>query len=109
MLMMIEQRPVFTYNSAHNYQYRNNTMTDSSAKPAIPDMLSINPRSKFYNEEILKHEIGVRFNGKERFDVEEYCISEGWIKVAAQKALDRRGQPLLMKSKGTVEVFYRES
>ena len=81
-------------------------MTDST-KPALPDQLSINPRSKHYVEEVFEHEIGVSLNGKERFDVEENCISEGWIKIAAPKALDRRGQPLLMKVKGTVEVFYK--
>ena len=81
-------------------------MTDST-KPALPDQLSINPRSKHYVEEVFEHEIGVSLNGKERFDVEEYCISEGWIKIAASKALDRRGQPLLMKVKGTVDVFYK--
>ena len=58
-------------------------------------------------EEVFEHEIGVKLNGKERFDVEEYCISESWIKVAAPKALDRRGQPLLIKVKGTVDVFYK--
>jgi hypothetical protein len=56
---------------------------------------------------VFKHDIGIRLNGKERFDVEEYCISEGWVKVAAAKALDRRGQPLLMTVKGKVEAFYR--
>ena len=81
-------------------------MTDST-KPALPDQLSINPRSKHYVEEVFEHEIGVSLNCKERFDVEEYCISEGWIKIAAPKALDRRGQPLLMKVKGTVDVFYK--
>lgn len=82
-------------------------MTDSTARPALPDRLSINPRSKFYSEEILQHDVGIRFNGKERNDVEEYCISEGWIKTAAPKALDRFGQPMLITSKGTVEAFYR--
>ena len=76
-------------------------------KPELPDQLSINPRSKFYNKDVFEYEIGVKLNGKERFDVEEYCISEGWIKIAAPKALDRRGQPLLMKVKGTVDVFYK--
>lgn len=80
-------------------------MTD---KPALPDRLSIDPRSPHYAEEVLKHHIGIRFNGKERTDVEEYCISEGWIKTASPKALDRRGQPLLIKSKGTVEAYYCE-
>lgn len=82
-------------------------MNDSTAKPALPDRLSINPRSRFYNEEILQHDVGIRLNGKDRFDVEEYCISEGWVMIASPKALDRRGQPLLIKSKGTVEAFYR--
>lgn len=82
-------------------------MNDKTVQPALPDRLSINPRSKFYAEEVLKHDIGIRLNGKERNDVEEYCISEGWIKVAAPKALDRNGQPLLIKAKGTVEAFYR--
>ena len=58
-------------------------------------------------EEIFEHTIGIRLNGKERTDVEEYCISEGWVKVAAPKALDRRGQPILIKLKGTVEAFYK--
>lgn len=82
-------------------------MNDKTDLPALPDRLSINPRSKFYCEEVLKLDIGIRFNGKERSDVEEYCISEGWIKTAAPKALDRYGQPMLIKSKGTVEAFYR--
>ncbi|WP_440053908.1 DUF3297 family protein [Pseudoalteromonas sp. T1lg65] len=81
-------------------------MTDTS-KPELPDRLSINPRSPFYNEDVLNNDIGIRFNDKERNDVEEYCMSEGWIKVASPKALDRRGQPLLLKSKGKVEVYYR--
>ena len=79
-------------------------MTDTQ-KPELPNQLSINPRSKFYVEEVFEHEIGVKLNGKERFDVEEYNISEGWIKVASPKALDRRGQPLLLKVKGSENTF----
>lgn len=82
-------------------------MNDISARPALPDRLSVQPRSPFYNAEVFEYEVGIRLNGKERFDVEEYCISEGWVKVAAAKALDRRGQPLLMTLKGQVEAFYR--
>lgn len=81
-------------------------MNDTKSLPALPDRLSINPRSPHYVEEVFEHKIGIRLNGKERTDVEEYCISEGWVKVAAPKALDRRGQPLLIKLKGTVEAFY---
>ena len=56
---------------------------------------------------VFQHEFGIRLSGKERLDVEEYCISEGWIKVPAGKALDRKGHPLLIKLKGKVEAFYR--
>lgn len=81
-------------------------MNDTKLLPALPDRLSINPRSPHHVKEVFVHNIGIRLNGKERTDVEEYCISEGWVKVAAPKALDRRGQPLLIKLKGTVEAFY---
>jgi len=83
------------------------TTQDTTARPDLPDRLSVNPRSKHYVAAIFEHDIGIKLNGKERFDVEEYCLSEGWVKVAAAKALDRRGQPLLMTLKGTVEAFYR--
>lgn len=82
-------------------------MNDANSKPPLPDRLSGNPRSPHHVAEIFEHEVGITINGKERNDVEEYCISEGWIKVPAHKALDRRGQPLLMTIKGTVEAFYR--
>ena len=75
----------------------------------LPDRLSINPKSPHYNEEILKRHVGIRFNGVERTNVEEYCVSEGWIRVAAGKGLDRRGNPLLIKMSGTVEPFFKES
>jgi hypothetical protein len=74
----------------------------------FPDRLSTNPNSPHFNEEILKRNVGIRFNGAERTNVEEYCISEGWIRVAAGRSLDRRGNPLTMKLKGTVEPFYKE-
>ena len=82
-------------------------MNDTKSLPVLPDRFSGNPRSPYHVAEIFEHDIGIRVNGKERFDVEEYCISEGWVKVAAHKALDRRGQPLLMTVKGTVEAYYR--
>lgn len=82
-------------------------MNEPTPRPPLPDRLSTDSRSPYYVASILEHDIGVRFNGKERSDVDEYCISEGWVKVAAGKTLDRRGQPLLIKLKGTVEPFYR--
>jgi hypothetical protein len=83
------------------------TPTPSPEAPALPDRLSIDARSPFYVAAVFEREVGIRFNGKERLDVEEYCISEGWIKVPAGKTLDRKGNPLLLKLKGRVEAFYR--
>jgi hypothetical protein len=82
-------------------------MNDTTTRPPFPDRLAIDPRSPYYNADIFEHDIGIRLNDKERSDVEEYCISEGWIKVAAGKVLDRKGKPLLIKVKGKVEAFYR--
>ncbi|MFO1337112.1 MAG: DUF3297 family protein [Burkholderiaceae bacterium] len=83
-------------------------MTDEApALPALPDHLSVDPRSPHHVAAVFERDIGIRFNDKERFDVEEYCISEGWIKVASGKTLDRHGKPVLIKLKGKVEAFYR--
>jgi hypothetical protein len=85
-------------------------MTDTPAKPArpdLPDHLSIDPRSPHHLAAVFEHGVAIRLNGKERFDVEEYCISEGWVKVPAGRSLDRKGQPLLIKVKGKVEASYR--
>lgn len=82
-------------------------MTDSTSRPALPDHLSIDPRSPHHVAAVLAFDIGIRFNDQERHDVEEYCISEGWIKVPAGKTVDRKGKPLLIKLKGRVEAFYR--
>ena len=76
-------------------------------RPALPDHLSVDPRSPHHVAAIFEHDIGIRFNGKERHDVEEYCISERWIRVPAGKTLDRKGKPLLIKLRGAVEAFYR--
>jgi hypothetical protein len=85
-------------------------MTEATAhptRPALPDHLSVDPSSPFYDAAVFEHDVGIRFNGKDRFDVEEYCVSEGWVKVPAGRAKDRKGRPLLIKLKGTVETFYR--
>lgn len=79
-------------------------MTDSP-----PDRLSIYPRSPFYDEALLLRGIGVRFRGDEKTNVEEYCVSEGWIKVSAGKALDRKGNPLQLTLKGPVEVWFKDT
>ena len=84
-------------------------MTDAASPtpPTLPDRLSIDPRSPHHLAAIFEHDVGILFNGKERFDVEEYCISESWIKVPVGKSVDRKGHPLTIKLKGTVEAFYK--
>ncbi|AAW60720.1 MULTISPECIES: DUF3297 family protein [Gluconobacter] len=79
-------------------------MTDT-----IPDRLSASPDSPYYNEELLSRGIGVRFKGEERTTVEEYCISEGWVRLAVGKTLDRRGRPMTIKVTGPVEVWIKDS
>ena len=73
--------------------------------PTLPDRLSTNPKSPYYNEELLVKGIRIRFNGVEKTNVEEYCVSEGWIRVAAGKTRDRHGRPLSMKLRGKVEPY----
>ena len=74
----------------------------------LPDRLSNDPRSPFHDAALLERGIGIRFNGVERTNVEEYCVSEGWIRVVAGKALDRRGQPMTLKMRGKVEPYLRD-
>ena len=71
-----------------------------------PDRLSINPRSPYFRQELLERGVGIRFKGVERKDVEEYSISEGWIRVALGKKVDRRGNPLTLKLSGPVEAWF---
>ncbi|MBK8765437.1 MAG: DUF3297 family protein [Burkholderiaceae bacterium] len=82
-------------------------MTENKIAPPLPDRLSVDPVSPHHAAAVFEHDIGIRFNGKERFDVEEYCVSEGWIRVPAGRTLDRKGKPVMIKLKGTVEAFYR--
>ena len=78
-------------------------MTDT-----LPDRLSTDPDSPYYNEKILKRDVGIRFAGKEKTNVEEYCVSEGWIRVSAGTAKDRRGNPLTIKLTGPVEPYFQD-
>jgi len=78
-------------------------------RPALPDHLSIDPRSPHHDAAVFEHEVCIRFKDKERLDVYEYCISEGWVKVPAGKSVDRKGYPLLIKLKGPVQAYYREA
>ena len=80
---------------------------EATSRAPLPDRLSVDPTSPHHLPAVFEHAVGIRLNGKERFDVEEYCISEGWVKVPAGRTLDRKGHPLMIKLKGKVEAFYR--
>ena len=77
----------------------------SEETPALPDRLSLDPRSPHFNEEVLRNGVGIRFNGQEKTNVEEYCVSEGWIRVSAGRSRDRYGNPMTLKLKGKVEPY----
>ena len=82
---------------------------NATTKPALPDHLSTDPRSPHFNADVLQHGIGIRFNGVEKTNVEEYCISEGWARLpTGGKSKDRFGNPMTVKVSGKVEVFYKE-
>jgi len=81
-------------------------MTDTPATDTPPDHLAINPRSPHFDQAVLERGIGIRFTGVERTDVEEYSISDGWLRVALGKTVDRHGQPLTIKLTGPVEAWY---
>jgi hypothetical protein len=77
----------------------------SEESPALPDRLSLDPRSPHFDEETLRRGVGIRFNGQEKTNVEEYCVSEGWIRVSAGRSRDRHGNPMTLKLKGKVEPY----
>ena len=86
-------------------------MTDETPKidPALPDRLSTDARSPYFNAELLARDIGIRFRGAEKTNVEEYCVSEGWVRVAAGNAKDRHGNPLTIKLTGDVVPYFRDN
>lgn len=79
-------------------------MTDT-----LPDRLSTNPASPYYDAALLERGIGVRFKGVDKNNVEEYCVSEGWVRLSVGTTVDRRGNPLTMKVTGAVEPYFRTS
>ena len=83
-------------------------MTDASTD-ALPDRLSLDPRSPYHDAALLERGVGIIFNGVERTNVEEYCISEGWIRVPFGKSLDRRGNPMTVKLKGEVVAYFHDT
>ncbi|ABC62311.1 DUF3297 family protein [Erythrobacter litoralis] len=86
----------------------NETNDAAAAADTPPDHLSVNPRSPAFNAEALQRGVGIRFKGRQRTDIEEYSVSEGWVRVQAGKTVDRKGQPLTLKLKGKVEAWYED-
>ena len=85
------------------------TPAESVGKPDVPpDRLAIDPSSDHFDADILRRGVGIRFKGVERTNVEEYCISEGWVRVQAGKTMDRRGKPLMLKLSGPVEAWFQD-
>ena len=80
-------------------------MKDAKDAPPLPDRLSVDPISPHYVAAVVEHDIGIGFNDRERFDVQEYCLSEGWVKVPAGRTVDRKGKPVMIKLTGRVEAF----
>jgi hypothetical protein len=78
----------------------------ADTKKPLPDRLSLDPRSPHFDQEVLARGVGIRFNGAEKTNVEEYSISEGWIRIAAGKSRDRFGNPMTIKLNGKVEPYY---
>ena len=80
----------------------------TSGPDVPPDRLAINPRSDHFDADLLQRGVGIRFKGVIRTNIEEYCISEGWVRVQAGKTMDRRGQPLTIKLNGPVEAWFED-
>jgi hypothetical protein len=86
--------------------YERAAMSDTPAP--LPDRLSVDPKSPYHDAALLQRGVGIRFNGTEKTNIEEYCVSEGWVRVAVGKTLDRRGNPLTIKLQGKVEPYVKE-
>ncbi|APE15960.1 glutathione peroxidase [Mycobacterium sp. WY10] len=84
-------------------------MSEDETTDVPPNQLSIDPRSPFYNEEVLLRDVGIRFNGTEKTNVHEYNVAEGWVRVEVPTAKDRRGNPMVVKLSGTVEPYFRSA
>ena len=80
-----------------------------NASDTPPDRLSLDPRSDYFNEELLNRGVGIKFNGQEKTSVIEYCVSEGWIRIAAGKSRDRYGQPMTIRLNGKDEPYYDDA
>ena len=84
-------------------------MSEDHISDVPPNHLSVDPSSPFFDEEVLRRDVGIRFNGAEKTNVEEYDVAEGWVRVAVPTAKDRRGNPMVVKLSGTVEPYFRSA
>ncbi|MBT8389389.1 MAG: DUF3297 family protein [Altererythrobacter sp.] len=83
-------------------------MTEETQNDTPPDRMSVNPRSEHFDGEQLQRGVGIKFKDRVRTDIEEYCISEGWVRVQAGKTVDRKGNPLTIKLTGPVEAWFED-
>lgn len=83
-------------------------MSEETSNDTPPDHLSIDPRSEHFEADKLQRGVGIKFKDRQRTDIEEYCISEGWVRVQAGKTVDRKGRPLTIKLNGPVEAWYED-
>ena len=74
-----------------------------------PDRLAVDPNSPYYDEALLARGVGVRFKGVEKTNVDEYCVSEGWVRLSVGSTLDRRGKPMTIKLSGSVEPYFKDA
>ena len=105
---MREKVPLLDRAGEIDYERRIHDIPRDEMPDTFPDRLSVNPKSPHYDEKLLERGIGIKFNGAEKTNVEEYCISEGWIRVVAGKSVDRFGNPMTIKLKGTVEPYFHK-
>ena len=84
------------------------TAPATSGPDVPPDHLAIDPRSKHFDSDVLRRGVGIRFKGTQRTNIEEYCVSEGWVRVQAGKTMDRKGRPLTIKLNGPVEAWFED-
>jgi hypothetical protein len=82
-------------------------MTETLITDTPPDRLSVNPKSPFYDDAVLSRGVGIRFKGVEKTNVEEYCVSEGWVRLAVGKSVDRKGNAITVKLQGLVEPYFQ--
>jgi hypothetical protein len=104
-------RPPFTSllepSGAVAYHAWSSVRAEAIMSEALPDRLCVNPKSPYHDETLLERGVGIRFNGVEKTNVEEYCVSEGWVRLAVGKTVDRRGNAMTVKLKGTVEPYLK--